>query len=301
MTFIELLDRFPDDKAAEEWFVSIRWPDGIRCAHCNSDNVQEKTTHPRMPYRCRSCRKFFSARTGTVMTDSKIGYRKWIIGMYMMNSDLKGVSSMEVYRELGMTQKAAWHFLHRIRECWSIQSPLDSKAMEADEGYFGGKEANKHAKKKLRAGRGTVGKTAVAGARDRDSGQIAAQVVPDTKADTLQGFTKQHVKKGGTLYSDDSVAYDDFDYVTKHETVRHGVGEYVRGEAHVNGVESFWAMMKRGFHGTYHRMSPKHLQRYVDEFRGRHNTRDKDTIDQMAETARGMIGKRLQWRELTGR
>ena len=300
LTLPNIIEMFPNDKAAKKWFAEVRWPDGITCAHCESDNVQTGAKHPTMPYHCRSCRKYFSVRTGTVMADSKIGFQKWALAIFLMNTSLKGVSSMKLRRDVGLTQKSAWHMAHRIRQTWEKGTGLNGNAVEVDEAFFGGKESNKHPDNKLHAGRGTVGKTAVAGAKDRETGQIAAEVVPDTKADTLQGFAKQHVEKGGTMYSDDAVAYADFDHVAKHESVKHSIGEYVRGMAHVNGMESFWSMMKRGFHGTYHRMSPKHLQRYVSEFAGRHNIRDRDTIDQMIATAAGLVGKRLQYRELIG-
>ena len=181
--------------------------------------------------------------------------------------------------------------------------------VEIDEAYFGGKEASKHADKKLNAAQRTVGKTAVAGVKDRKTKQVAAAVVPDTRTDTLQEFAKRHIQEGATLYSDDATAYSGFDFVTRHESVKHSVGEYVRGQAHTNGMESFWAMMKRGFHGTtYHRMSVKHLHRYVQEFAGRHpvamspsgrhNIREKDTIEQMQRLFAGMVGKRLMYQEL---
>ena len=299
MTLPELIRMFPDDKAAEKWFKEIRWPNGVRCAHCESDNVQENAKHPTMPYHCRSCRKYFSVKTGTAMQSSKIGFQKWALGIFLFQVGLKGESSMKLHRDVGITQKNAWHMAHRIRETWNTSESLKSKTTEVDEAYFGGKEGNKHASKKLNAGRGTVGKTAVVGARDRKRGQIAAEVVPDTRQETLQEFVEYHTKKGGTLYSDDAQAYDNMGWIDKHESVRHSVGEYVRKQAHVNGMESFWATMKRGYHGCYHRMSPKHLHRYVNEFAGRHNTRHLDTLDQMVRTAAGLVGKRLRYKDLT--
>ena len=300
MTLVELMQRFPNNKAAEEWLISTRWPDGIRCPHCESENVQVEAKHPTMPHRCRSCRKYFSVRTGSVMQDSNISYQKWVLAFYLMNVNLKGVSSMRLHRELGLSQSSAWHLGHRIRQCWKEQrQSLDSSEAEVDEAYIGGLEKNKHAKKRLRLGRGTVGKTVVAGSRDRKSKRIAAEVVPDTKTPTLQGFVKKHVRQDGILYSDDAQAYENLEWLSKHEAVKHSIGEYVRDKAHTNGMESFWAVLKRGIDGCYHRLSPKHLQRYVDEFSGRHNSRGRDTIDQMCATVRGLVGKRLQYRELT--
>ena len=149
--------------------------------------------------------------------------------------------------------------------------------------------------KKLRAGRGPVGKTAVVGAKDRATNQVAARVVEGTDKKTLQGFVKTHAAKGAKVCTDDASAYDGLE---NREAVKHSVAEYVRGQAHTNGVESFWSMLKRGYHGTYHRMSPKHLQRYVNEFSGRHNIRCQDTIDQMRAIIRGFEGKRLRYQDL---
>ena len=162
--------------------------------------------------------------------------------------------------------------------------------------FIGGKEGNKHGRKKLKAGRGTVGKTPVAGVKDRATGKVAARVVDNTDKTTLQSFVNEHTAEGATLFTDEANAYKGIE--RPHEAVNHGVGEYVRDQAHTNGMESFWAPMKRGYVGIYHKMSPKHLQRYVDEFHHRHNNRPKDTIDQMAGVVRGMAGKILPYKKL---
>ena len=298
ISLVELFEKFPDNPTAEQWFEAERWNGELVCPHCGScDTCAETPNRKPMPYRCAACKSYFSVRTGTILERSKIPLQKWAIGIFLHLSSLKGVSSMKLHRDLKITQKSAWFMLHRIREAYQSSDQMTGP-VEIDEAYFGGKEANKHRDKKLNAGRGTVGKTAVVGVKDRKTKQVAASVVPDTQTDTLQQFAKQNMKEGGTLYSDDATAYSDFDFVAKHESVKHSVGEYVRGQAHINGMESFWAMMKRGFHGTYHRMSVKHLHRYVSEFAGRHNLRDKDTIEQMQDLFAGMIGKRLMYQNL---
>ena len=156
-------------------------------------------------------------------------------------------------------------------------------------------EKNKHESKKLRAGRGPVGKTAVVGVKDRATGQVAARVVERTDKDTLQGFVKTHTAQGAKVYTDDTCSYRSLD---NHESVKHSVGEYVNGMAHTNGVESFWSMLKRAHKGTFHKLSAKHLQRYVNEFAGRHNIRDLDTIRQMEHVVAAMVGRRLMYRDL---
>lgn len=292
----KLFEMFPNNEAAEQWFVESRWPDGIRCAHCDSENVNTKATHKTMPYRCNDCKKRFSVKTNSLMHASNISYQKWVIAVYLVTTSLKGVSSMKLHRDLDITQKSAWYMLQRIRAFYiETHEPFDGES-EVDESYFGGKEANKHESKKLKAGRGTVGKTAVVGMKNRETNKVQAEVVERTDKETLQGFVVENTTPDSVVYTDEARAYSGLP--REHQAVGHSVGEYVRDQAHTNGLESFWSMLKRGYQGTYHHVSAKHLHRYVDEFSGRHNIRPLDTIDQMSAIVRRAAGKRLPYQEL---
>ena len=299
ISLFKLFRLFPNNEVAEQWFIQQRWGKHIACVKCGSCNVNTKTSHKTMPFRCRDCDKRFSVRLGTAMESSKLGYQIWAMAAYLMMTGIKGVSSMKLHRDLEITQKTAWFLVHRLREAWSDrQDDLFSGPAEVDETFVGGKEANKHEKDRLHAGRGTVGKTAVVGAKDRETGKIKAQVVEKTDAETLQGFVMDHVLFGTPLYTDDHKAYSGLEYVYDHETVKHSVGEYVNEQIHVNGMESFWSMLKRGITGTYHKMSKKHLTRYVNEFTGRANVRSFNTIKQLEAAVQGMEGKRLRYVDL---
>ena len=251
-----------------------------------------------MPYRCREkeCGKKFSVKTGTVMESSKIGYQDWVLATFEIMTSLKSISSMKLHRDLGMTQKSAWFLGQRLRVALSQDVPMFSGPVEVDESYFGGSRKNmSKSKRKHLTGRGPSGKTAVVGAKDRRSNKVSAKVVNDTTADTLQGFVHRNVKADSPVYTDEAKAYTT---LPNHESVRHSLSEYVKGDVHVNGIESFWSMLKRAHKGTFHKLSPKHLDRYVQEFAGRHNLREQDTIDQLTAVRGGMEGKRLRYRTL---
>ena len=296
ISLVELFQMFPDNETAEKWFVETRWSDGICCAYCDSENVNDKASHKTMSYRCNTCKKRFSVKTNSLMHASNVSYQKWVIAVYLVTTSLKGVSSMKLHRDLGVTQKTAWFMLQRIRAFNSEANNLYNGEVEVDESYFGGKESNKHAKDKLNAGRGTVGKTAVVGMKNRDTNQVQAQVVESTDKQTLQSFVTENTTPDTVVYTDEARAYSGLP--REHLPVNHSVGRYVREQAHTNGLESFWSMLKRGYTGTYHHVSPKHLHRYVDEFSGRHNVRPLDTLDQMAAIVSPAAGKRLTYQYL---
>ncbi|MXV75364.1 IS1595 family transposase [Candidatus Poribacteria bacterium] len=297
LSLVELFKKFTNVEAAEDWFIEARWGGKVECPKCGSRNIQDNTTHPHMRFRCRKCRKFFSTKTGTVMESSKLGYQHWAIAIFQMTTNLKGVSSMDLARDLEIQQKYAWHLAHKIRETFNDNDSVLIGKIGVDETYVGGLEENKHADKKLNAGRGGVGKAIVAGMKERESNQLIAQVVENTKRSTLHGFIHDNVQQDSEVFTNDLARYEslvDFD----HKVEKHSVGEYVKKQAYINGMESFWTTLKRVHKVVFHKVSLKLLNRYVQEFAGRHNIRRKDTEDQKASFASGMVGKQLTYKEL---
>ena len=295
----KLMRMFPDNEASRRWIETQVWPGGPYCPHCGSTNVQCGIKHKTMTHRCRECpnRPQFSLKTGTVMQGTKLGYQIWAIAIYLVATNLKGVSSMKLHRDLEITQKSAWHLSHRLRKAFENAGPLFTGPVEADETYIGGKRKNmSKSKRKALTGRGAVGKAIVVGTKDRETNKVAACVVENTEGPTLEGFVAEHTAPGAKVYTDESSSYHGMEF--DHEAVNHSAGEYVRGMAHTNGIESFWSMLKRGYQGTFHHFSDKHCDRHVSEFAGRHNIREKDTADQMGHIAKEMVGKRLRYHDL---
>lgn len=298
ISLIELARKFPDEAAAVKWLEGVLWPTERCCGHCGSTRTTE-ASHAHMPYWCSDCRSYFSVRTGTVMEQSKIPLLKWVYAIYLDCTSLKGVAAMKLHRDLGIGYKAAWFLQQRVREAFAAEGPVVMHGpVEIDECYVGGKLKSMHtAQRKKAKEKPLFGKSMVVGAKDRATNTVVAKVISMATAKTMARFVATNVSPDATIYTDDATVYKRVSL--KHETVNHSVGEYVNGQAHTQGVESFWAMLKRAHKGTFHRISAKHLQRYVDEFCGRHNIRDMDTIDQMREVVARMVGRRLTYKRLT--
>lgn len=295
----QLFEMFPNQEAARKYLESRLWPNGVKCPFCGQ---KEKITNRKNGfYRCNPCKKDFSVRTGTIFERSHIPLHKWLYGMYLLVTARKGISSLQLSKEIGITQKSAWFMLHGLREACGNELPKLRGVIEIDETYIGGKESNKHESKKLKSGRGAVGKTAVLGMRER-KGKTIAMPIKDVGANTLSKAIIKHIMTGSTLHTDDAPAYGGIgELFYKQQTVNHSKGEYSKNGVTINGVESVWAVLKRGLHGVYHHASEKHLKRYVDEFTFRLNDGNVKihTLDRLDSFITSAANKRLTYRKLT--
>ena len=293
----EFFERYPNEQAAIEYLEARRWANGIICPHCEGSRTSRmKDTQY---HQCKDCRKKFTVRTSTIFERSHIPLDKWLYAMYILQTARKGVSSLQLSKELGITQKSTWFMLHRLREACRMEAERMDGMVEIDETYIGGKEGNKHEWKKTKAGRGTVGKQPVMGIRQR-GGHVKAMPIADNTAKTLERQVFNHVEAGATVYTDEHAGYRNLGARYEHETVKHGVKQYVNGMAHTNGIESVWAVLKRGYNGVYHHWEFKHMSRYVDEFTFRLNEGNvkRHTLERLDSLVDGTIGKRLTYKEL---
>ncbi|HUE12874.1 MAG TPA: IS1595 family transposase [Planctomycetaceae bacterium] len=297
-TLLQAVRYFSDLDVCNEYMKGIKWPDGkIVCPKCGGDRIGEIKT--RKMLRCKDCRKQFSYKVNTIFEDSPLGLDKWFVAVWCITNAKNGISSYELARALGITQKSAWHMLHRIR--LAMQDDSSEKiggTVEADETYIGGKGKNMHkALRKARMkGRGTVGKMIVQGVLER-GGRVIAGVVAESKRRTLQPNIWGLVESGSTIFTDALASYVGLENEYLHETIDHAK-EYVRGACHTNGMENFWSLLKRGLNGTYISVMPWHLNRYVDEQAFRYNERKGNDGDRFIEVMSRIVGKRLQYAEL---
>ena len=295
----KLFEMFPDEETARTYLESRLWPKGPTCPTCAG---RDRIT-PRKAgfHRCNKCQIDFTIRTGTIFERSHIPLHKWLYAMYLLVTARKGISSMQIAKEIGVQQKSAWFMLHRLREACGTELAKLQGVVEVDEAFFGGKEANKHQSKRLNAGRGAVGKTAAVGLRER-GGRVIAHPVDSTDKEALQGAIMEHVEVGSQLMTDEASGYSGIGGLFfDHDTVAHSVGEYRRGQVHTNSIESVWAVLKRGYYGVYHSMSGKHLRRYLDEFTFRLNEGNvkRHSLERLDSMIEAVSGKRLTYAGLT--
>jgi transposase-like protein len=316
-TLLEAIQYFSDEQVCIDAVAAMRWPDGPCCPDCLGDDAKRPyyiKTQKR--WKCRSCRRQFSVKVNTIFEDSPIPLQKWLPALWLLISCKNGVSSWEIHRALGVSQKTAWFMLHRLRLAMKSQDmgtklgSNDGGEVEVDETFVGGLVKNMHKDRKLRATQqGGVGphgnKVIVQGILDRDARQVRAKIVPNVKRETLQAEILDNVKFGSTVYTDDWIGYDSLHNRFVHDVINHAT-QYVNGRVHTNGIENFWSLLKRGLKGTYVAVEPFHLERYIDEQAFRFNNRGtKDNpltdSDRFLLALSQVSNKRLTYKELTGK
>ena len=293
---------FSDPKNCYDYIVPRRWPDGVTCPTCGNKKVSFLQKQNKWQCSKRHAKRQFSLKTGTIFEDSALGLDKWLAAMWMLVNCKNGISSYEIARDLGITQKSAWHMMHRIRMAVHAGS-FEKLAgeVEVDETFIGGKARNMRASKRERriTGTGPKDKVAVMGILER-GGKVRTMVVPSRKKKVLQGEVKKHVEAGSALYSDALLSYEGLAGEYAHEVIDHAV-KYVDGQVHTNGLENYWSLLKRSISGTYVSVEPYHLFRYLDEQAYRFNNRELKDSERFDAAVRGVVGKRVTWNQVTGK
>ena len=305
-TLVEAINHFSNADHALQFMIQLRWPNGVTCPTCGSEHVAFLASRRVWKCKARHARQQFSVKVGTIMEDSPIGLDKWLPAMWMMVNCKNGISSYEVGRALGVTQKTAWFMLHRLR--LATQTGTFEKmggTVEADETFIGGLARNMHRDKRGKKIKGTGGswKAIVMGMLERGTiakhSKVRTKVLPDTSRLSLHGEIRSHVEPGATVFTDSWMAYRGLQSEYAHQVVDHAV-EYVRGNVHTNTIENFWSLLKRGIKGTYVSVEPFHLFRYLDEQSFRFNNRKTNDADRFAIALASVSGRRLTYRQLIG-
>lgn len=299
-TLLEAIRYFTDADNCLNFMIKMRWPDGPTCPRCESKEANFIKT--RRLWICKGCKKNFTVKQGTVMEDSPIGLDKWLAAIWIIANDKNGISSYEIHRGLGITQKSAWFLLHRIR--LAMQNGTLNKlsgTTEADETFIGGKARFMHKDKReaVIKGRGASGKTIVMGILERQ-GEVRTKVVTDTTKETLQGEVRANVSAGAEVFTDQNPSYTGLSPEYFHDSVNHDADEYVRGRVHTQGIDNFWSLVKRALKGTYISVMPFHLFRYLDEQGFRYNNRKFNDCERFLMVCNQISGRRLTYRKLTG-
>ena len=299
-TLIEAIRYFSDIDVCTEFVAALRWPDGPVCPRCEGTEHSYLTT--RRLWKCKACKKQFSVKVGTIFEDSPLGLDKWLAAVWLIANSKNGISSHELGRSIGVTQKSAWFLLHRIRLAMQTGSfeKFDG-TVEVDETFVGGLSKNMHTSRRRQkiSSPGPTDKTIVMGVMER-GGEVQASIISDTSRRTLEESIRKAVEPGATVNTDSHAAYRGLSVDYKHEIVDHS-REYVRGSAHTNTIENFWSLLKRGLKGTYVSVEPHHLFRYVDERVYAFNSREASDLGRFAGVLSAASGRRLTWLEVTGK